>query len=102
MYCRPARPIARFAGPAPSALHVQRRRPRLDDDLSSAQCAWPAAVEATETKEAFYLFVQQSAFHVVPKRAFSNAHDVDVARRLLSDALGTKAVLSERTGLTRR
>jgi hypothetical protein len=74
---------------ATDALHIHT-------GLSSAVIAWEAVQKVAETKEAFYLYLQKSICHVVPKRGVQTEADLGRLRLILASKLGSKAKLRAR------
>ena len=66
---------------------------RMNTGLSLALVAWEAVHRVVETRSAFYLYLQKSICHVVPKRGLQTGADVDRLRALLAAKLGSKARL---------
>jgi hypothetical protein len=69
---------------------------RMNTGLSSAVVAWEAVHKVVETKSAFYVYLQKSICHVVPKRGVPTETDLGRLRALVATKLGSKARL--RTG----
>lgn len=64
---------------------------RMNTRLSSAVVAWEAVQKVVETRTAFYLYLQKSICHVLPKRGLRNEAELDRLRAVLVSKLGPKA-----------
>ena len=51
--------------------------------VSNAELQWKAIVKVIETKSTFLLFPVVNVAHVLPKRCFADADDIDAMRELL-------------------
>lgn len=69
----------------------------LNTGLSSAVVAWEAVQKVVETRTAFYLFLQKSICHVIPKRGARNQGDVVRLGAMLASRLGSRAKLCTRS-----
>lgn len=60
-------------------------------EKASAQLQWGAFTRIEETGSLLFFYVQRNLAHLVPKRAFGSAQEIDAVRRLAISALGKKA-----------
>lgn len=67
---------------------------KVSDVKSFADIDWDTILRAAESKHSFHLFFHKSLFHTIPKRCFRGPEDVSRLRRLLKQALGSRAVVS--------
>lgn len=58
-----------------------------------SQADWDNLVKVRETSQCFLLYPQKLMFQIVPKRGFSNIHEIRAVRSLISSKLGKKAKL---------
>jgi len=66
---------------------------RINTGLSSAVVAWEAVQKMVETQSAFYLYLQKSICHVIPKRGLKSEVDLGRLRTILATKLSSKAKL---------
>jgi YcxB-like protein len=69
---------------------------RVEDLKTSGDISWDTVLRAVESKHSFNLFFHPAVFHTIPKRCFANSQDMARLRTLLSQALGSKAVVQSK------
>lgn len=68
---------------------------QVQDEKSSSQMTWESIQKVEETKEAFHLFFRKNLFSIVPKKHIEDSEDLLRLRKIIRQALGPKAYLSQ-------